>query len=704
MGPSYRRPVGPVLVALLLAVPLVHVGPLAAPAAATTAVIGTGECAQQVSAAGDLAGAVTVDGDDCLVAFKGGSGAWIVPEAITSIRYLVVGGGGGGGSRGGGGAGALFETTAAVSATPGTSIAVAVGAGGTAGTAGNTSTTPQVAGSAGGNGTASVFDGVTAYGGGGGTSTRQYDPNAGRNALPDPPEGTDLTARPVFTADFTLGEGGSGGGGQASPEHNWFTSTNASDVTQLTALGTRGGAGRPAGTAGTSLFRNGGGNSRSIFHRFDDGRVRTFWIGAGGGGAGAPGGDVAWASSGESVAGVVASNGQVITLVGPGFVPGAGGAGRASTLLSSATATALTIGQAVDGAVYFAGGGAGTANYHSPREVGEAAGDVPALLTERTLVGFHGVGGGGGGGAENPGRANTGGGGRGGAVGGSGVVLVRYSRVAQTSFTLAPTSVTEDAPVTLDLTGGSGSGDVTITLDPDGPCTLTGTTLSATGTTGSCTVTVTKTGDASYLPQTTTFTIAVGDVIVDEGPSPVPDPGPQGRLAEGPTLVCSPDPVRVSVAVTCVVDRANPDTDIFWTAALDGVPFAGEAVRTGADGIGTFVFRVPGDALGRTLSVELVGWSAPLPLGVVGAPADVEPPVPTQLNTGGGPMPLVPSSLLLLLAVLAGTLALVDRGREVASVVAVAQRARARAAQPFRMPGFDALDLRLAELRDAIRR
>jgi ABC-type glycerol-3-phosphate transport system substrate-binding protein len=47
--------------------------------------------------------------------------------------------------------------------------------------------------------------------------------------------------------------------------------------------------------------------------------------------------------------GLVASNGQVITLVGPGFVPGAGGAGRASTLLSSATATSLAIGQALDG-------------------------------------------------------------------------------------------------------------------------------------------------------------------------------------------------------------------------------------------------------------------------------------------------------------------------------------------------------------------
>jgi hypothetical protein len=225
----------------------------------------------------------------------------------------------------------------------------------------------------------------------------------------------------------------------------------------------------------------------------------------------------------------VTSDGQVDDLDGPGFVPGAGGAGKATALLSTTAATALTIGQAVGDAVYFAGGGAGMANYHNPQESGEV-GEVASLLTARILVGFHGVGGGGGGGAANAGAANTGGGGRGGAAGGSGVVLVRYTRVAQAPFALTPASVTEDAPVTLELTGGSGSGDVTITLDPDGPCTLSGMTLAATGSTGTCTVTVSKGGDASYLLQSTTYTITVGDVITDQGSSLGLDPGPQDQV------------------------------------------------------------------------------------------------------------------------------------------------------------------------------
>jgi hypothetical protein len=135
------------------------------------------------------------------------------------------------------------------------------------------------------------------------------------------------------------------------------------------------------------------------------------------------------------------------------------------------------------------------------------------------------------------------------------------------------------------------------------------------------------------------------------------------------------------------------------------------AHRTDADPCQTF--RIPlGDPLDghgpipvgqHTLQLALPTASG---MQAVNVGVTVRSPVPSLVNTGGGPMPLVPMSLVLLLAVLAGTLALVDRGREVASVVAVAQRARARAraAQPFRMPGFDALDLRLAELRDAIRR
>jgi hypothetical protein len=619
-----RRAVGSLAAALLLVAPsavvLAPAGPLVAPASAeaSTTAFGSGECTQEVSATGDLVGAVAADGDDCVIVFTGGSGDWVVPVAITGIRYLVVGGGGGGGSRGGGGGGALHETSTGVTSTPGAAVAVVIGAGGAAGSV----TAP------GANGAPSVFDAVTAYGGGGGTSTRQYDRDAARNALPDPVEGTDLAARPVFVAEFTTGaggsEGGSGGGGMASPQHDWFTSTGDGS-TDVGALGGRGGAGRAAGTAGVDLHRHPGGESRSILHLFPDGRVRSFWIGAGGGGAGARGGDVAWASTGETVDGVITANGSVITLTGPGLVPGAGGAGRATTLLSTTLATTFAVGEVADGAVHFAGGGAGWANYHNPRETGEAVGDVASLLVVRDLVGHRGVGGGGGGGATAAGGANTGGGGRGGAAGGSGVVLVRYTRVAQAPLALGPSTLEPEGSVDLTVTGGSGSGEVTVELlDTDGACTLDGTTLTATDTTGTCTVTVTRAADASHVARTDTFVLTIGTAPV-EVPGGDPGDGPAEEAGEAAV--------------------ADPTEDV-----------------------------------------------------------DVRP-VPVRVNTGGGPVPLMPPSTALLLALLAALLAVLDRGREAVAVASRTERSlRGRYVAHGRLPGFDALDQRLAELRTTARR
>lgn len=646
MSPSAARAARSIALSVLLVVPIAPVGPFVTPASATTTAFGTGECAQQVSAAGSLVGAVAVDGTDCLVAFRSGSGDWSVPAAVTGIRYLVVGGGGGGGSRGGGGAGALFETTTAATVTPGDTISVTIGVGGAAGT-----TT-----AAGANGTPSVFDGVSAYGGGGGTSTLQYDRDPVRNLLPSPPEGTDLAARPVFTASFTDGQGGSGGGGQASPVHDWFTSTDGLDTTQVTALGSddRGGLGRPAGSAGTGLLRSKGGDSQSIFHRFSDGQVRSFWIGGGGGGAGAAGADVAWASDGETVEDVIASNGDVVDVVGPGFVPGAGGAGVASTLLSPALAVTLAVGHVADGAVHFAGGGAGRANYHSP-------GLNLDLLTIKALIGAGGLGGGGGlTGAA--GGANTGGGGAGTAAGGSGVVLVRYTRAEQAPLALDPSGLTIDEPVTLVPSGGSGTGDLSVvSVAAEDPCTLSGTTLTATEATGTCTVTVTRAADVSYVTRTDTFELLIGDPpIEDPGDPEDPGDGPQDGPVDGPgdvpsdgsgpglALRCAPQPVVAGGTVTCSVSGADPDIDIVWVAAADATAFSRGTVRTGTDGTATVSFVAPRGAAGAPLSVELVAWTAPLPIGVALTP------VPSSVQAGEGsptgPLPLPPSSGITALA------------------------------------------------------
>ncbi len=65
-----------------------------------------------------------------------------------------------------------------------------------------------------------------------------------------------------------------------------------------------------------------------------------------------------------------------------------------------------------------------------------------------------------------------------------------------------------------------------------------------------------------------------------------------------------------------------------------------------ADGTGTFSFMVPAAALGEVLTVELVGWAAPVSLGMSGGP------VPTSVPSGEGPVPVWPLGLLALAGVL----------------------------------------------------
>lgn len=63
-----------------------------------------------------------------------------------------------------------------------------------------------------------------------------------------------------------------------------------------------------------------------------------------------------------------------------------------------------------------------------------------------------------------------------------------------------------------------------------------------------------------------------------------------------------------------------------------------------ADGVGTFSFTAPA-AVGATLTVELVAWDAPTPVGTVTGP------VPTVVRAGGGPgrvpWPSAPAGVLL---------------------------------------------------------
>ena len=71
-------------------------------------------------------------------------------------------------------------------------------------------------------------------------------------------------------------------------------------------------------------------------------------------------------------------------------------------------------------------------------------------------------------------------------------------------------------------------------------------------------------------------------------------------------------------------------------------------MRLGSDGTGTSSFVVPATALGETLTVELVEWTQPMPLGVVGGP------VPASVPAGEGSVPF--GAVLLALLAAAGAL------------------------------------------------
>ncbi len=133
-------------------------------------------------------------------------------------------------------------------------------------------------------------------------------------------------------------------------------------------------------------------------------------------------------------------------------------------------------------------------------------------------------------------------------------------------------------------------------------------------------------------------------------PTPTPAPAP----ASGPTLACLPVVPAAGDLVTCMVSGADADMEILWRAAYNPV-FAGAGVRIGADGTGTFSFDVPVAALGEELRVELVGWTAPMPMGVVGGP------VPSSIPAGEGPsgLPVTPGSFILMLVALTAAIAAV---------------------------------------------
>ena len=78
-------------------------------------------------------------------------------------------------------------------------------------------------------------------------------------------------------------------------------------------------------------------------------------------------------------------------------------------------------------------------------------------------------------------------------------------------------------------------------------------------------------------------------------------------------------------------------------------------------------------------------------------------PVPRRIDAGGGPVPLVPLSMLLAVALLGAVALTTERGRDLAAIGAAEHSARLHANARHRLPAFDTLQQRLTEQRRALR-
>jgi len=126
-------------------------------------------------------------------------------------------------------------------------------------------------------------------------------------------------------------------------------------------------------------------------------------------------------------------------------------------------------------------------------------------------------------------------------------------------------------------------------------------------------------------------------------------------------LACSPSSAPVGATVTCRVTGRDAGVGMLWRASYNPV-FAEAGVTLGGDGTGTFSFVLPAAARGQEVMVELVEWTAPVSIGVVG----VGSLVPTSVPAGEGPS--VPAAWLAILPGLSLVAARTLRRRETGRV------------------------------------
>ena len=191
------------------------------------------------------------------------SGTFSVPSGVTAVDVLVVGGGGGGGREagGGGGAGGLIYRPG-FTVTPGGTVSVTVGDGGSGLNPSNpSSNTP---------GQDSVFGTLTAKGGGGGVDGGGAGQSGGSGAGG---HGNSQAAGGSATQPTQSGESGNYGFGNPGGAHTSTDSANPG--------GGGGGAGAAGGQSNNGSIGNGGAGKA---YTIADGTTSVYYAGGGGGG------------------------------------------------------------------------------------------------------------------------------------------------------------------------------------------------------------------------------------------------------------------------------------------------------------------------------------------------------------------------------------------------------------------------------------
>lgn len=397
----------------------------------------------------------------------------------------------------------------------------------------------------------------------------------------------------------------------------------------------------------------------------DDATTADVLAVAGGGGGGA------WAGAGGGGGGMVELSGT--TLTAGAVVPvTVGVGGRGAVKSASGFVAGTNGGDSSFGIAAVATGGGVGASWTSQAAGGGGSGGGGSRTAGDTYDGADGLAGQGSGGGDAFADVQPHPAGGGGGAGGPG----QSGQSATVSGSGGPgrsSSITGAAVLYAGGGGGGSHGDWTSDPDPN--------TLDAAGTPGAG---GTGGGGAGAGPVATTGTVRGGDGTAGLGgggggagnncgvPCQTSTGGDGGSgvivirligvLASGPApavtiapaTTCTPVPPLVGDVVTCTVTGGDPDIDILWEVAVNPVLATGP-VTLDARGTGTFTFSVPASAIGSELFVELVAWTAPQSLGVVGGPR------PSSVPSGDGSR--APIVALLAATALATTVIRARQGR-----------------------------------------